>query len=139
MSLQPLPVPSSAPRVVIVDADRRVQQSLMDLLGLTGRVAVVGCAGDVRTALQEVERARPDVVLVDPRLPDIEAGTALIAGMSRAWPELQIVLTGYGDTEGHMLGDDATHAHYVSKGASPEDFITAFLKVCCPPAEGASA
>ena len=138
MSLQPLPVPPSAPRVVIVDADRRVQQSLTDLLGLTGRVAVVGCASDVRAALEEVERVHPDVVLVDPRLPDIEAGTALIAGMSRAWPELRIVLTGYGDTEGHML-DDTTHAHYVSKGASPEDFIAAFLEVCCPPPEGASA
>ena len=78
MPLSPLPVLSSSPRVVIVDADRRVQQSLADLLGLTGEVNVVGRAGDVRAALQEVERSRPDVVLVDPRLPDIEAGIALI-------------------------------------------------------------
>lgn len=137
MSLQPLPVPPSAPRVVIVDADRRVQQSLTDLLGLTGQVAVVGVAGDVREALEEVERTHPDVVLVDPRLPDIEAGTAMIAGMSRAWPALRIVLTGYSDTEGHMPA--TTHAHYVSKGASPEDFITAFLTVCCPDLEAPSA
>src|SRR5687767_1298055 len=105
MSLTPRPVPPDAPRVVIVDADRRVQQSLSDLLGLTGQVSVVGHAGDVRAALEEVERVRPDVMLVDPRLPDIEAGVALIAGVSRAWPSLRIVLTGWSDTEGHARLD----------------------------------
>lgn len=131
MSLTPRPVPPDAPRVVIVDSDRRVQQSLADLLGLTGRVAVVGRAGDVRAALEEVERVHPDVVLVDPRLPDIEAGIALIAGMSRAWPSMRIVLTGYADTEGHaQLNGMPTR--YVSKGGSPEDFVAAVVDACCP-------
>ena len=74
MSVTLRPVSPLAPRVVIVDADRRVQQSLSDLLGLTGKIAVVGRAGDVRAALEEVERSEPDVVLIDPRLPDVEAG-----------------------------------------------------------------
>jgi DNA-binding NarL/FixJ family response regulator len=131
MSLTPRPVPPDAPRVVIVDSDRRVQQSLSDLLGLTGRVAVVGHAGDVRAALEEVERAHPDVVLVDPRLPDVEAGFALIAGMSRAWPSMRIVLTGWADTEGHSQLNGAP-ATYVSKGGSPEDFVAALVDACCP-------
>jgi DNA-binding NarL/FixJ family response regulator len=129
MSLTPRPVPLSAPRVVIVDADRRVQQSLSDLLGMTGEVAVVGLAGDVRAALEEVERAHPDVVLVDPRLPDIEAGLALITGMSRARPDLRIVLTGWSDTEGHAQPEVAD-ACYVSKGSSPEDFVSAVVDAC---------
>ncbi len=131
MSLTPRPVPPDAPRVVIVDSDRRVQQSLADVLGLTGKIAVVGRAGDVRAALEEVERAHPDVVLVDPRLPDIEAGLALIAGMSRAWPQMRIVLTGYGDTEGHAQLN-GTHTCYVSKGGSPEDFVSAVVDACSP-------
>jgi DNA-binding NarL/FixJ family response regulator len=46
--------------VVIVDADRRVQQSLADLLGLGGEVSVVGRASDVRAALELVdETSRP--------------------------------------------------------------------------------
>jgi DNA-binding NarL/FixJ family response regulator len=117
--------------VVIVDSDRRVQQSLSDLLGLTGQIAVVGHAGDVRAALEEVERVNPDVVLVDPRLPDIEAGIALIAGMSRAWPSLRIVLTGWGDTQGHAQLD-ATPTGYVSKSGTPEEFVTAIVEACCP-------
>ena len=131
MSLTPRPVPPDAPRVVIVDADRRVQQSLSDLLGLTGQVSIVGQAGDVRSALEEVERVRPDVMLVDPRLPDIEAGVALIAGVSRAWPSLRIVLTGWSDTEGHAQLD-AKPMCYVSKGGSPEEFVTAIVDACCP-------
>ncbi len=68
---------------------------------------------------------------VDPRLPDVEAGIALIAGMSRAWPSMRIVLTGWGDTEGHAQLADARLC-YVSKGGSPEDFVSAIVDACCP-------
>ena len=96
--MQAIPRPDlpSAPRVVIVDADRRVLQSLSDLLGVSGEVEVVGRATDVRAALEEIEREHPDVVLVDPRLPDVDAGMALIGGMSRAWPSMRVVVTGWG-------------------------------------------
>ena len=130
MSLSPRSAPSSPPRVVIVDADRRVQQSLSDLLSVTGEVEVVGRAGDVRAALQEVERLQPDVVLVDPRLPDVEAGQALIGGMARAWPSMRIVLTGWSGPEGNN-GPDPTGSRYVSKGSSPEAFVTAIVDACC--------
>jgi DNA-binding NarL/FixJ family response regulator len=115
--------------VVIVDADRRVQQSLADLLAVNGGVNVVGRAGDVRSALEEVERTHPDVLLVDPRLPDVEAGRALIAGVRRAWPSLQIVLTGWGPSasDGDLAGDLAPS---VSKDASPESFTAAILEAC---------
>jgi DNA-binding NarL/FixJ family response regulator len=129
MSVTPRPVPPDAPRVLIVDADRRVQQSLADLLGLTGRVAVVGRAGDVRGALEEVERTRPDVVLVDPRLPDVEAGSALVTGIARAWPSLRIVLTGWGDTDGRTGLADAVTS-YVSKSGTPEEFVAAIVAAC---------
>lgn len=120
-----------APRVVIVDADRRVQQSLSDLLVLTGQVAVVGRAGDVRSALEEVEKAEPDAVLLDPRLPDVDAGIALLAGLRRAWPSMKVVLTGWADVEGHAALNGARSC-YVSKGGTPEDFVAAIVDACCP-------
>jgi DNA-binding NarL/FixJ family response regulator len=131
MPLGSRPVLPAPPRVVIVDADRRVQQSLADLLGVTGEVRVVGRTGDVRAALELVEREHPDVVLVDPRLPDIEAGAALIAGLTRAWPSMRIVLTGWSDVEGHAKLASAETA-YVSKSASPEQFADAIVHACCP-------
>jgi two-component system, response regulator YesN len=129
MSLSPRSVAPDSPRVVIVDADRRVQQSLADLLGVGGEVSVVGRASDVRAALELVEETRPDAVLVDPRLPDVEAGVALIRGLETAWPDLRIVLTGWSDTEGHtaLLGSTC---RYVSKGGSPEEFVSALIACC---------
>lgn len=123
---------AAAPRVVIVDADRRVQSSLGDLLGVAGDVEVVGRAGDVRSALELVERQRPDAVLVDPRLPDVEAGMALVGGLERAWPHVRIVLTGWGDTTGHAQGPRAG-VRYVSKTASPEEFAGAIVDACRHP------
>lgn len=128
MSLNP-PLVSHPPRVVIVDADRRVQQSLSDLLGVTGEVHVVGRAGDVRAALREVERSRPDAVLIDPRLPDIDAGVALVRGLGAAWPDVRVVLTGWSDTEGHAAPGEADR-RYISKGSPPEEFISAIVACC---------
>ena len=130
MPLSPRTTLPSPPRVVIVDADRRVQQSLADLLGVGGEVDVVGRASDVRAALEEVARTRPDAVLVDPRLPDVEAGIALIHGIERAWPGLRVVLTGWNnDTEGHAAMAEGRRG-YVSKSGSPEEFVSAIVACC---------
>lgn len=125
---RPAPIASATPRVVIVDGDRRVQQSLADLLTVSGEVEVVGRAGDVRSALEVVERARPDVVLIDPRLPDADAGLALIGGLARAWPGLRIVLTGWNEGDGRAML--AGSVCYVTKGSTPEDFVDAVVAGC---------
>lgn len=131
MPPSPRPVLPSPPRVVIVDGDRRVQQSLSDLLGVSGNVKVIGRAGDVRSALELIERERPDAVLVDPRLPDLEAGSALVASLARGWPGLRIVLTGWNDVrEEPELADRASC--FVSKGGSPEEFVSALVDACSP-------
>ena len=130
--MQPTPRPRlpSVPRVVIVDADRRVLQSLSDLLGVSGEVDVVGRAGDVRSALEEIERLNPDAVLVDPRLPDVDAGRALIGGMARAWPWMRVVMTGWTDpTSQELPWHKGTR--YVSKGSTPEEFAKAIADACC--------
>ncbi len=131
MPPSPYPVAPSPSRVVIIDADRRVQASLADLLAISGDVTVVGRAGDVRAALEMVEQTRPDVALIDLRLPDIEAGDALMRGLRLAWPSVRIVLTGWSDVEGHSM-ESAARPSFVSKGASPEAFVAAIVDACCP-------
>jgi DNA-binding NarL/FixJ family response regulator len=128
----PLTAVASSPRVVIVDEDRRVQQSLADLLRLTGRVDVVGRANDVRSALELVEREDPDVMIVDPRLPDLEAGAALVSSLERSRPKMRIVLAGWSVTpeQPELLTGACS---YVSKNGSPEDFIAAVVDACCTP------
>lgn len=130
MTQTQLIAPSASPRVVIVDDDRRVQQSLADLLRITGRVNVIGRASDVRSALELVERENPDVLIVDPRLPDLEAGAALVSSLERSRPKMRIVLAGWSVTpeQPELLTGACS---YVSKNGTPEDFIAAVVDACC--------
>jgi DNA-binding NarL/FixJ family response regulator len=120
----------SGPRTVIVDADRRVQQSLAEVLRVTGRLTVVGVAGDVRHGLELVEREHPDVVVVDPRLPDVAAGQAFLSGLSLAWPATRVVLTGW-SAAGELPSANGQVAAYVSKSSAPDAFVTAVVNACC--------
>ncbi|MGH2427836.1 MAG: response regulator [Candidatus Limnocylindria bacterium] len=126
------------PRVVVVDPDRRVSRSLAELLEVTRGVEIVGRAGGVRDALEIVERERPDVVVLDPRLPDVQDGSALISSIALRRPEVRIVLTGWSDArEQPSIAARATT--WVSKSATPEEFVAAVVLACCaPPITGPS-
>jgi DNA-binding NarL/FixJ family response regulator len=109
----------------VVDADRRVQQSIAEVLRAAG-VDVIGTAGDVRSALELVASGRPSVLLVDPRLPDVDAGKALVSGISLGWPAVRLVLMGWTDVREGVPAE----AQFVSKSAPPEEFVAAMLAAC---------
>ena len=73
-------------RVLVVDADDRVRESLAGLLAIGDRVLVVGSAGQAATALALVREHRPDVVVVDPRLPEVDGGLASSPSSARPVP-----------------------------------------------------
>jgi DNA-binding NarL/FixJ family response regulator len=127
---------SSAPfsqpltRVLVVDADRRVQQSIADALQLSGKVDVVGRAGDARNALELIALRSPSVVLMDPRLPDLPAAVSLVRGIQRGWPQLRIVMIGWSDALDNAELAMAADA-VVAKNASPEEFVAKVVDACC--------
>jgi DNA-binding NarL/FixJ family response regulator len=119
---------SAGPRVIIVDADHRVRQSLTDLLRIAG-AEVVGSAGDVRSALNLISAETPDVALLDPRLPDVEAGAALLKGIKLGWPRMRVVVMGWSDPL-EQPGVLSGVSGYVPKSASADDFLAAALAAC---------
>jgi DNA-binding NarL/FixJ family response regulator len=136
--------PIGGPRVVLVDADRRIQQSLADVLRVTGGVNVVACAGDVRDALEAIAAHEPDVVVIDPRLPDIQAGSALVSSIRLGWPGTRLVLMGWNDgpeaqdVVGHaspaldaLLSGGEEPLAYISKSAPANEFVAAVVNACC--------
>ncbi len=128
------------PRVVIVDSDRRVRQSLSDVLRLSGSVEVLGSAGDARTGLELVALTHPSVVIVDPRLPELSDGAALLKGLRLGWPSLQVVLMGWSDSFDEQLDLGLQASAVVHKGAQPEAFVNAVLNACgCGPSQPTSA
>ncbi len=121
-------------RVVIVDPDHRVRQSLAGLVCCLGRhVDVVGTAADAGDALKLIERHRPHVVLIDPRLPEVDAGLALVAMIRSQHPETRVVVMGWSETLEHPAFASGASA-FIGKGEAPNAFLEAITGVGGPAA-----
>ncbi|MVU77562.1 response regulator [Nocardia sp. ET3-3] len=64
------PTPQHPVRVVVVDRDRTVRDAIADLLEIDPTISVVGEADTLHRALTLLPGLAPDVVIIDPRLPD---------------------------------------------------------------------
>ncbi|MCT2085240.1 response regulator transcription factor [Microbacterium enclense] len=97
-------------RVFLVDDHEIVRRGLSDLIDGADGFEVVGEAGTVRQALARLEAARPDVAVLDVRLPD-GSGIDLCRRIRSAMPHVAcLILTAYDD-------DAATYAAVLA-GAS---------------------
>jgi DNA-binding NarL/FixJ family response regulator len=88
-------------RVLIVDDDALVRSGLELMLSQFDDLTVVGSVGDGADALPAVNTTRPDVVLMDIRMPLIDGLTATEQLRARRHPPEVIVLTTF-DTDRHI-------------------------------------
>ena len=102
---------STAPiRVFLLDDHEIVRRGIADLLSATDDIVVVGEAGTAAEALRRIPAARPDVALLDGRLPD-GSGIDVCRDIRSSHPDIRcLILTSYDD-------DDALFAA-VMAGAS---------------------
>jgi DNA-binding NarL/FixJ family response regulator len=118
------PTPSPR-RVLIVDADRRVRQSLACILELADDADVVGHCAGVAEAMSMVESTQPDVVAIDPRLPDVADGLALVSGIRSSLPGVRIVVMSCDPLEQPALRHGADG--FAAKDGAPSEFVAALL------------
>jgi DNA-binding NarL/FixJ family response regulator len=86
-------------RVLIVDDHGVTREGMSRLLAGEADLAVVGEAADGRAALRLAEASRPDVVLLDLRLPGLD-GLQVARALRRRLPSTRVVaLTGYDENE----------------------------------------
>jgi DNA-binding NarL/FixJ family response regulator len=115
----------SGVRVVVVDDDSLVRSGLGLLLGTDPGIVVVGEAGDGIEAQHVVERERPDVVLMDIRMPRLD-GLAATASILAAHPGLAILILTTFDADDDVLRALAAGARgFLLKDASPEELVQA--------------
>jgi DNA-binding NarL/FixJ family response regulator len=108
-------------RVVVADDQRVVRDGLCMLLGLIDGLEVVGTAADGREAIELAARERPDVVLMDLRMPRLD-GVAATRELRDVLPGAQVlVLTTYADDESLFPALDAGARGYLTKDASAEE------------------
>lgn len=102
-------------KVFLVDDHEVVRRGLVDLLGADPELDVVGEAGSVAEAMARVPAARPDVAVLDVRLPDGN-GIELCRDLLSRMPDLRcLILTSYTSDESMLDAILAGASGYVVK------------------------
>lgn len=121
---------SQAPvRVVIVDDEAIIRAGLEMLLDVADGVEVVGQASDGRQALRIVEAERPDLVLMDLRMPVLD-GVRATAELTRRYVDIKVLALTTFDDEALMYNAlRAGASGYLLKQAAPSQLAEAIRRV----------
>jgi len=145
-------------KVAIVEDNPDIRSSLMEWINSAPEHQCVCVCANAKAALSEIPKMRPDVVLMDIRMPG-ESGIACTARLKAILPDLQvIVVTVYRERELLFQALKAGASGYLLKRSTPDEVLHAIAEVRSggapmtreiarmvvetfrqPPAEGASA
>jgi two-component system, NarL family, response regulator DevR len=116
-------------RVLLVDDHEVVRSGLAALLKSTEDIVVAGEAGTVKEAIEQAERARPDVVVMDVRLAD-GSGIEATREIRARRPKTQVLmLTSFADDEALFASIMAGASGYVLKQVKGGELVRAIRAV----------
>ena len=125
-------------RILLVDDHLMVRLGLASMLGRERDLQVVAEASSGAEAIKQCEIQRPDVVLMDIRLPDIN-GIETTAAIAKQHPEIKVVmLTTYEGDEDVFQAIKAGAKAYFTKSVAGPELVQAIRAVhggqyCLPP------
>jgi two-component system response regulator DevR len=115
--------------VFLLDDHEIVRRGIADLLEVESDIRVVGEAGTVAEALRRIPAARPDVALLDARLPD-GSGIDVCRDIRSASPEVRcLILTSYDDDDALFAAVMAGAAGYLLKEIRGTSLVDAVRQV----------
>jgi DNA-binding NarL/FixJ family response regulator len=116
----------SAPvRVLVVDDDDLMRAGLKAVLSSDEEIEVVGEAGDGRAAVAEASARRPDVVLMDVRMPDLD-GIAATREVLAVSPEIKVAILTTFEQDDYIFGAlNAGASGFLLKRTKPEELLAA--------------
>jgi len=116
-------------RVFLLDDHEVVRRGVRDLLEASGEIEVVGEASTAEEARQRVPAVRPEVAVLDVRLPD-GTGIEVCRDLRAADPDLKcLMLTSFDDDEALFDSIMAGAAGYVLKEVRGGDLVDSVLRV----------
>jgi DNA-binding NarL/FixJ family response regulator len=112
-------------RVELVDDDPMVRTGVRAILAAAEDIVVVAEAGDGREALEQARAHRPDVVLLDIRMPVLD-GLDAASALRRELPEVAVVmLTTFSESEYVARALDSGAAGFLLKSGDPYELMAA--------------
>ena len=116
-------------RVLLVDDDDLMRAGLRSVLSSDDTIEVVGEAADGGEALDDIRTRRPDVVLMDIRMPGVDGISATRAVLADS-PEVKVVvLTTFEDDDYIFEALSAGASGFLLKRTKPEELIAAIHTV----------
>jgi DNA-binding NarL/FixJ family response regulator len=116
-------------RVFLLDDHEIVRRGLRDLLSAEPDIEVIGETGTAESALHRIPALRPDVAVLDVRLPDGD-GVSVCREIRSALPGTAcLMLTSYGDDQALLGAIMAGAAGYVLKQTCGSDLVSAVRTV----------
>jgi DNA-binding NarL/FixJ family response regulator len=116
-------------RILLCDDHEVVREGLRGLISRQETMSVVGEAGTVAEAIEAASRAKPDVVIMDVRLPD-GSGVEACRAIREARPETKVImLTSYADDEALFASIIAGASGYLLKQTRGQTVVDAITTV----------
>src|SRR5690349_18989120 len=116
-------------RVYLLDDHEIVRRGIKDLLEGAGDIVVVGESGLAAEAIRHIPAVRPDVAILDGRLPD-GSGIDVCREVRSSHPEIAaLILTSYDDDEALFSAIMAGAAGYILKQVGGNDFVDTVRRV----------
>ena len=116
-------------RVFLLDDHEIVRRGLRDLLEAEGDIEIVGESGKAREATARIPALRPDVAVLDARLPD-GSGIDVCRDIRSTDPSIKaLILTSYDDDEALFAAIMAGAAGYVLKQIGSGDLVDSVRRV----------
>jgi two-component system NarL family response regulator len=127
-----VPQPGSALseiRILIADDHLVVREGLVAILNRQSDMAVIGEAGDGREAVEQWRELRPDITLMDLRMPEMSGVEAIEAIRREDEKALIIILTTYDSDEDVYRGIRAGAKAYLLKDTHREELVNCIRAV----------
>lgn len=116
-------------RVLVVDDQRLMRDGIASLLSIQGGIEIVGTAGNGQEAVEQAMSLRPDVVLMDVRMPVMD-GVVATTELRRQLPSCQVLmLTTFDDEEYIVDALQAGASGYLLKDVPAQDLAKAVISV----------